>query len=83
MISKLLILGSLALCADRNLAYRTNIDNEHSFFLGEVRGAIKKTQRIKSEALFVVRHTSEIPRGAPTSILFFTVIFLHNLIAWR
>ena len=42
MISKLLILGSLALCADRNLAYRTNIDNEHSFFLGEDRGGIKK-----------------------------------------
>ena len=42
MISKLLILGSLALCADRYLAYRTNIDNEHSFFLGEDRGGIKK-----------------------------------------
>ena len=41
-ISKLLTLGSSALCADRKLAYRTNIDNEH-FYFGEVRRASKKT----------------------------------------
>ena len=41
MISKLLTLGSSALCADRKLAYRTNIDNEH-FYFGEVRRASKK-----------------------------------------
>lgn len=54
MISKLLTLGSFALCADRKLAYRTNT---------EVRRASKKKQRIKCEALLVVRHTSEFPRN--------------------
>ena len=41
MISKLLTLGSFALFADRKLAYRTNIDNEH-FYFGEARRASKK-----------------------------------------
>ena len=75
MISKLLTLGSFALCADRKLAYRTNIDNEH-FYFGEVRRASKKKQRIKCEALLVVRHTSEFPRNF--FLLFSTCITLSH-----